>query len=113
MLADDKETFVSQLEQSHDFVLMVNPQKGMLLAHDICRSIKYPSNPYYDREYALTHAIGLLTMRGMCPPDLLQFLLAENAIPDACFPDSDDTQLVASDADFIARLYLQKYYRGD
>lgn len=109
--ADEKHLY--HLHECRDFVLMVNPEKGMLLAHDICRCISYPSNPYYDREYARHHAIDLLTVRGVCPADLLHFLFGHNALPDACFPGTDDTALVAENADFIARLYLQKYYRGD
>lgn len=108
---DEKHLY--HLHDCRDFVLMVNPDKGMLLAHDICRCISYPGNPYYDRDYARQHAIDLLTVRGVCPADLLHFLLEHNALPDASFPGTDDTALVAENADFIARLYLQKYYRGD
>lgn len=101
------------MKQFDDFVLMVNPAKGMLVAHDICRCISLPENPYYDKEYARQHAIDLLTVRGCCPADLLHYLWEHDAIPDARFPGSDDCRLVEENRDFIARCYLQQYYRGD
>lgn len=124
------EEHLPQFKNCRDFVLLANPHKGMLLAHDICRCIYMPDeNPYYDKEYAATHAIELLTRRGACPPDLLHFLWDAEAIPDAAFPlhrsaatmSEEERQIrlaearafVARNRDFIARCYLQQYYRGD
>lgn len=107
------EEHLSQLKDCIDFVLMVNPKKGLLVAPDICRCIKSPSNPYYDSEFASEHAIELLTERGACPHDLLSYVCDKGWLPDAKFPGSDDTSLVARFHDFIARCYLQLYYRGD
>lgn len=124
------EKHLSQFKDCRDFVLLVNPHKGLLLAHDICRCIYMPDeNPYYDKEYAATHAIELLTRRGACPADLLHFLWDADAIPDAAFPlhhavstmseEQKEIRLkearafVARNRDFIARCYLQQYYRGD
>lgn len=101
------------LKNSGNFVCMVNPQKGMLVAKDIAKCIKMDGNPCYDQEFARKHAISLLTMRGKCPADLLHYLFEKNAIPDASFPGTNDTQLVKNNRDFIARCYLQLYYRGD
>lgn len=110
---DSKEEHLAQLKGAHDFVLMVNKHKGMLLARNVARCLKAPMNPYYDEAYAREHAIELLTVRGLCPADLLRHALVNGWIPDARFPGSDDTKLVADNSDFIARCYLQTYYRGD
>lgn len=107
------EEHLPQLKNEHDFVLLVDPAKGMLLAKNISRCICYPANPFYDKEYARDHAMDLLTVRGLCPADLLHFINSHNALPDARFADSDDTKLVSDNFDFIARCYLQLYYRGD
>lgn len=110
--ASDRE-HLQQVKGARDYVLLVDEHKGMLLARDICRCIKLPENPYYDEAYARDHAIELLTVRGACPADLLSYLRECDAIPDARFPGTDDTALVKDNFDFIARCYLQKYYRGD
>lgn len=107
------EEHLSQVKGASDYVLLVNKSKGMLLARDIARCIADPDNPYYDKDYAHDHAFDLLTVRGVCPGDLLQFLFKRNWIPDARFPETDDTKIVADNRDFIARCYLQIYYRGD
>lgn len=107
------EDHLSQLKDCPNFVLMANPEKGLLVAPGICQCIKAPSNPIYDEEYASVHAIELLTERGACPHDLLAYICEKGWLPDAKFPDSDDHELVARFHDFIARCYLQLYYRGD
>lgn len=107
------EEHLPQMKSEHDFVLLVDRGKGLLLAKNICKCIKYPTNQYYDPAYARDHAIELLTERGVCPGDLLHFLNEHSALPDARFAGSEDTQLVAENFDFIARCYLQLYYRGD
>ena len=104
---------LAQLKPFSDFVLMVHPKKGMLAAREVAKCIKLPQNPCYDEAFAKEHAIDLLTMRGLCPGDLLQYVLEHKALPDARFPGTDDYRLVEENADFIARCYLQKYYRGD
>ena len=104
---------LQQLSQCRDFVVMSNPDKGLLVATDICRCIKAPSNPYYDEDYARDNAIRLLTERGICPHDLLSFICEQGWLVDARFPHSDDTVITRKYHDFIARCYLQLYYRGD
>lgn len=101
------------LKESSDFVLLVNKHKGMLCARNVARCIKLEENPCYDPEYAREHAFELLTIRGLCPGDLLQYIFEHDALSDARFPGSEDTKLVNENQDFIARCYLQKYYRGD
>lgn len=107
------EEHLPQVKGRHDYVLYVDPVKGMLLAADIARCIAHPENPLYDKEYAREHAIELLTERGCCPADLLHYIGKNGLLPDAVFPGSTDTELVAENFDFIARCYLQLYYRGD
>lgn len=110
---DKGEEHLAQVKNDQDFVLMVDPQKGMLLARNVAKCIAAPENPLYDKEYAKFHAMDLLTMRGCCPPDLLRLVCEKGWLPDAVFPGTDDKKLVAENADFIARCYLQSYYRGD
>ena len=109
----ENEEHLPQMKGENDFILMVNKEKGMLLAKNIARCIKSPDNPLYDEAYARKHAIELLTERGCCPADLLHYVCGHGYLPDAVFPGSDDHELVARNWDFIARCYLQQYYRGD
>lgn len=102
-----------QLRNDHDFVLLVNPAKGMLLGKNIAKCIADPENPLYEQEYARIMGIELLAVRGKCPADLLTFIEQNNWLPDAQFPDSNDPVLVRNNWDFIARCYLQEFYRGD
>lgn len=104
---------LAQLKHCRDFVIMSNPDKGLLVAPDICRCVNAPSNPFYDKVFAGEHAIDLLTERGVCPHDLLAYICDKGWLTDARFPGSDDTLLPARYHDFIARCYLQLYYRGD
>lgn len=101
------------MKGSKDFVLLVNKHKGMLMARNVARCIKSDDNPYYDATYARDNALDLLTVRGLCPHDLMQYIYAHDMLPDAHFPGSDDCDLVKNNHDFIARCYLQTYYRGD
>ncbi len=107
------ERHLSQLEFDDDFVLMVEPEKGLLVAKNIARNLAIPGNDLYDKDYASRHAFSLLTRRGVCPGDLLRYVCSNGWLPEARFPGSDDTQLVAANWDFIARCYLELYYRGD
>lgn len=109
---DEGEEHLPQMRNSSDFVLMVNKEKGMLLAKNVAKCIKHPSNPCYDSDFANQHAIDLLTERGLCPADLLKYLCENHMIPDAHFPGGEHAT-VAENWDFIARCYLQLYYRGD
>lgn len=109
---------LAQAKGAHDYVLMVTPYKGMLMARDVARCIKDPANILYDAEYASSHAFNLLVVRGLCPGDLLKTILKNGWLPDAVFPHAgvnlvENQDLVKRNADFIARCYLQIYYRGD
>lgn len=107
------EEHLPMMKGERDFVLMVNKNKGMLAARNVARCIASPDNPFYDKEYAKEHAFDLLTIRGLCPGDLLRTIFVNNWLPDAHFPDSEDYKLVADNKDLIARCYLQQYYVGD
>lgn len=102
---------LDNLRGAHDFVLMVNPERGLLVARNVARCFKAPGNELYDPAYAREHAFNLLTVRGACPADLLRYALKQGWLPDAAFPGTDNHALVADNADFIARCYLQLYYR--
>lgn len=110
---NEGEEHLPQVKDDHDFVLMVDPDKGMLLARNIAKCIASPDNPLYDKKYATVHAIELLTERGCCPGDLLRMICEKGWLPDAVFPGTDDRELVERNNDFIACCYLQQYYRGD
>lgn len=107
------EEHLPMMKNAHDFVLMVNREKGMLLARNIARCIASPDNPLYDKGYAKSHAMELLTERGCCPGDLLRYVCENGWLSDAVFPESEDHELVKRNNDFIARCFLQQYYRGD
>ena len=107
------EEHLSQVKDDHDFVLMVDPVKGMLLARNIAKCISCPDNDLYDKKYARDHSMELLTERGCCPGDLLRYICRQGWLPDAHFPGKEDFQIVADNWDFISRCYLQQYYRGD
>lgn len=109
----DNQEHLPQMKGENDFILLVNKEKGMLLAKNIARCIKSPDNPLYDKEYAKSHAIDLLTVRGCCPADLLHYVCGHGWLPDAVFPGTSDHEVVEKNWDFIARCYLQQYYRGD
>ncbi len=110
---DAKTEHLSHLKKAHDFTLLINRTKGLLIACNVARCIADPANSLYDMSYACQNAFDLLTVRGLCPPDLRKRILNEGWLPDAVFPGTDDRQLVADNADFIARCFLQLYYRGD
>lgn len=107
------EQHLIQVKDDKDFVLMVDARKGMLLARNVAKCIASPDNQLYDQEYARRYAMDLLTERGLCPGDLLRLVCEKGWLPDAHFPDSEDYRIVAKNADFIARCYLQQYYRGE
>lgn len=110
---NEGEEHLSQIKEDRDFVLMVDPQKGMLLARNVAKCIAAPDNQLYDKEYARLHAMDLLTERGLCPGDLLVLVGRNGWLPDAHFPEDDDHELVKKNWNFIARCFLQQYYRGD
>ncbi|MDE6254840.1 MAG: DUF3843 family protein, partial [Muribaculaceae bacterium] len=107
------EEHLPMMKGERDFVLMVNKYKGMLAARNVARCIASPENPYYDKDYAEKHAFDLLTVRGLCPGDLLRMIFENDWLPDARFPETEDTKLVKENRDFIARCYLQQFYVGD
>lgn len=107
------ESHLPQMQNEEDFVLLADKTKGLLLAKNIAKCIKADNNPYYNKDYAQNHAMELLTVRGMCPADLLRYIQSRDMLPDSHFRGSEDHTLVAENFDFIARCYLQLYYRGD
>lgn len=107
------EDHLPMMKNERDFVLLVNPDKGMLLAKNVARCLKAEDNPLYDEAYAREHSFELLTVRGLCPSDLLHYIYRHDMLPEAKFPGTENRELVSDNHDFIARCYLQQYYRGD
>ena len=110
---DDSNHTLPQMKEHKDFVMMVNPEKGILLAKDLCECISDPLNPMYNKEVASKEAFSLLTTPTKCPPDLMEYLINNHYISDAQIPVSGGKELVQKNADFIARHSLLYYYRGD
>ncbi|WP_300728099.1 DUF3843 family protein [uncultured Bacteroides sp.] len=110
---DDEGHTLPQMKAHRNFVLMTEPEKGILLAKDICEYIADPENPMYDRDVAGKNAFRLLTEEMLCPPDLLTYCIRNRFLPDATIPGYGENELVEQNADFIARHSLLYYYRGD
>lgn len=110
---EEGEEHLPMMKGNKNFVLFVDPYKGMLAARNIAGMIADPENELYDKEYASEHAIYMLTERGLCPADLLKYIYEQNWVPDATFPGTENTKIVTDNHDFISRCYLQQFYRGD
>lgn len=110
---DDENHTLPQMKVHKNFILMANPEKGILLANDIGECISDPLNPMYDPQIASREAFSLLTTPTKCPPDLREYLLTRHYLPDAQFPGFGERELAQKNADFIARHSLLYYYRGD
>ena len=110
---DDDDHMLPHLKKHKNFILMTHPEKGILLAKDICAYIADKNNPLYNKEEAKRHAFRLLTEEMLCPPDLLTYCITNGLLPDAMLPGEKEQALVSQNADFIARHSLLSYYRGD
>lgn len=110
---DDDDHTLPQMRVHRNFVMMADPEKGILLAKDICESIADSGNPMYAPDVAAKESFRLLTEESLCPPDLLTYCIRNGLLPDAVFPDGKGMQTVRQNADFIARHALLYYYRGD
>lgn len=115
------EEHLPQFKGHSDFVLMATYDKGLMVAKDIARCIKHSDNPLYDADHAAKFSFTLLSQRAVCPADMLKYVCEHGWLPDARFPEMPlmqqsepgDAQLVADNWDFIARVYLQEFYRAD
>lgn len=110
---DDDNHTLPQMKSYKNFVLMVNPEKGLLLAKDICEYIYDDKNPIYNKVKAKENVFRLLTEETLCPPDLLMHCINNNMLPDLNIPGTEEKDLAIRNADFIARHSLLYYYRGD
>ena len=110
---DDENHTLPQMKQFHNFILMAEPEKGILLAKNICECIADADNAIYNKEIAGKNAFRLLTEPTVCPPDLLVHCIQNHLLDDAVWPGTDDKDMVRNNADFIARHTLLYYYRGD
>lgn len=117
------EEHLPQFKGHENFVLMVTPDKGLMVAKNIALCVRHPDNPLYDADHASRFAFTLISQRAVCPADMLIYLCSGGYLPDARFPESamlasaagepDTTALVAANWDFLARAYLQEFYRAD
>ena len=118
------EEHLPQFKGHTDFVLMATYNKGLMVAKNIAKCIKHPDNTLYDGKYADKFAFTLLSQRAVCPADMLIHICKNNWLPDAHFPEmanvspcdnniATSTSTVQENWDFIARVYLQEFYRAD
>lgn len=101
---------LDQLRGHHDYTLLINREKGLLIGVDVARCIAAPGNKFYNADYARTHAFELVSLRGHCPADLTRFANAEGWLQEVRFP-GDTAPLGSDEIDLTARCYLQEYYR--
>ncbi len=110
---DDDNHTLPQMKAHNNFILMVNQEKGLLLAKDICEFIADANNPFYNKDKAEKNSFRLLTEETLCPPDLLTYCINNKMLPDLTIPNTDEKNMAVENADFIARHSLLYYYRGD
>lgn len=109
-----EEGIFPQMKDFSDFVVFATPEKGMMIVHDVACYIKHPDNPLYDAEKSAAEAYRLLMEPAVCPVDLLRYLFEKGLVPDAAYPSGKDAKKLLHDNwDFIARMYLRDFYRGD
>lgn len=102
---------IPQLRGHKNFVVYADPRKGMIIAKDIAQYVKHPSNPAFNADAADAHR--LVMEPGVCPSDLLRYLFGHGMVPAARYPSAKETSLLHDNWDFLARMYLQRYYRAD
>ena len=103
-----------QLKDYGNFVVFGNREKGIIIAPEVAQYVSHPDNPCYDTATAAAEAHLLLMQPGRCPIDLVKHLFENGYVPDASFPAGNNAHTLLHDNwDFIARLYLCKYYRAD
>lgn len=110
---DPEQDNLPNLKDSENFTLLVNPEKGMLIARNVAKLIDCPENPYFDSQYAASHTFDILTQKGRCPIDLVTYALKEGYLTGLQWhgvPDSHD--LLEKWGDMVARVYLLQYYRA-
>ena len=69
-------------------------------------------NPLYNKELGEKETYTLITIQGRCPIDLVKYIFINNLVPDAKFPWDETDYVLLRNWDFLARLYLQAYYRA-
>lgn len=99
-----------QMKPFHNFVVLGNHDKGILIAHDVAQYIAHPDNELYDRGTAMKDGYTLVTKMGKCPVDLVKYTFSHGFAPDAVLPGDSTKRLLHDNWDFLARLYLQGYY---
>lgn len=105
---------LSQLKDYANFIVYGNPNKGILIAPEVAQYVKHDNNPLYDSTIAESDAHAILLEPGRCPVDLVRFLFEKNLVPDATYPTGEFGKKILHDNwDFLARLYLCKYYREE
>lgn len=107
---DEPGGHLPQLRGHKNFVVYADPRKGLIVAKDIAQYVKHPDNPAYNPD--ATDAHRMVMEPGVCPADLLRYLFEHGMVPDARYPSAKSSRLLHDNWDFLARMYLQKYYRA-
>lgn len=83
------------------------PKYGGMSIYNIAMAICAPNNPYYDKECAKEDSLGLLADPDQCSPEMLQYLLDHNMLPDAAMTslrgEEYGRQQVQENIHFLAR----------
>lgn len=77
----DEKPYIERLGDA-PLVIFV-PEHGGISVYNIAEFICAPDNPYYDKEYAQEDAIDAVVNAECCSPEMLQYLLDHNMLPDA------------------------------
>lgn len=105
--------FLAHMAHFRNFTIFANPEKGILIAPETAQFIKHKDNKYYSESAAKASAHELITIPGRCPIDLVTYVFANKLVPDAALKWNKTGRVLLDNWDFLARLYLQSYYRAD
>ncbi len=101
------------LNKFNNFVILGNPAKGILIAHDVAQYINHPNNVAFDPDEAARNGHRLITDYGTAPIDLVKYVFENNLVPDIRLPFDTSGSFLHDNWDFLARLYQQGFYTAD
>ena len=101
-------------KKDKNVVLFLSPTRHVFaMAPEAAESICDPRNPYYDKQQAAEHAL-LLVVQNAVPGEMLQYLIANNMLSDACLKSTVSVehgrQLMQQNIDFFARTLRRDDY---
>lgn len=103
--------YMPEMRHCNNFVVYADEVEGIVVAKDIAQYVCHPDNGSYNSAAAAAQGYKLLTEPGLCHPKLLRYLFAHLLLPDLRFPYEAVSGMIQGNWDFLARLYLQNFYR--